>query len=101
MAQAVAGPPPAAPPRLPALTLREREVLAGVGDGLSSAQIGRRPGLGVPTVKAHVSRIIKKLQCENRVQAGLFVLRRNRAPVAPGVQGRRAPRGCPARLVRR
>ncbi|MEU8470647.1 response regulator transcription factor [Streptomyces sp. NPDC029006] len=73
--RAAAGPPQAVPPRLPSLTPREREVLAAIGDGLSNALIGRRLGLRVPTVKAHVSRIIKKLQCENRVQAGLFAMR--------------------------
>ncbi|MFK0114153.1 response regulator transcription factor [Streptomyces sp. NPDC091217] len=44
-------------------------------DGLSSAQIGRRLGLRVPTVKAHVSRIMEKLHCESRVQAGLLAMR--------------------------
>ncbi|MGW4913244.1 response regulator [Streptomyces sp. NPDC004270] len=75
VARAAAEPPPAVSPRLPALTPREREVLAAIADGLSNAQIGRRLGLRVPTVKAHVSRIMEKLHCESRVQAGLLAMR--------------------------
>ncbi|MFI6406221.1 response regulator [Streptomyces sp. NPDC050548] len=75
VARAAAEPASAVPPRLPSLTPREREVLAALADGLSNAQIGRRLGLRVPTVKAHVSRIMEKLHCESRVQAGLLAMR--------------------------
>ncbi|MEU6130005.1 response regulator transcription factor [Saccharopolyspora sp. NPDC047091] len=54
------------------LTDREREVLAGIGDGLSNAQIGERLFLSEATVKGYVSRTLVKLECANRVQAGLI-----------------------------
>ncbi len=58
--------------RIRELTEREVDVLACVGEGLSNAQIGRRLHLSEPTVKGHVSRILVKLRCENRTQAGLL-----------------------------
>lgn len=53
------------------LTERETEVLACLGEGLSNAQIGRRLYLTESTVKSYVSRMLVKLGCENRTQAGL------------------------------
>ncbi|MEO3824042.1 response regulator transcription factor [Actinomadura sp. B10D3] len=53
------------------LTERETEVLACLGEGLSNAQIGRRLSLTEATVKSYVSRMLVKLGCENRTQAGL------------------------------
>jgi DNA-binding NarL/FixJ family response regulator len=54
-------------------TGREREVALAVAHGLSNAQIGEALGMGVPTVKAHVSRLLTKLDLENRVQLALLV----------------------------
>ncbi|XRQ09249.1 response regulator [Actinomadura welshii] len=54
------------------LTEREIEVLACLGEGLSNAQIGRRLHLTEATVKGYVSRMLVKLDCENRTQAGLI-----------------------------
>jgi DNA-binding NarL/FixJ family response regulator len=53
------------------LTEREREVLAGLGEGLSNAQIASRLFLAEATVKGYVSRTLDKLGCANRTQAGL------------------------------
>ncbi|TDD75412.1 response regulator transcription factor [Actinomadura darangshiensis] len=53
------------------LTERETEVLACLGEGLSNAQIGKRLSLSEATVKSYVSRMLVKLGCENRTQAGL------------------------------
>ncbi|MFV2177330.1 LuxR C-terminal-related transcriptional regulator [Actinomadura sp. LOL_016] len=53
------------------LTERETEVLACLGEGLSNAQIGKRLYLTESTVKSYVSRMLVKLGCENRTQAGL------------------------------
>lgn len=55
------------------LTERERDVALAVGEGLSNAQIGRRLYLSVPTVKAHVSRVLTKLDAANRVQVAIVV----------------------------
>lgn len=46
-------------------------MLAGLGAGLSNAQIGRRLHLSEATVKGYVSRLMVKLGCDNRTQAGL------------------------------
>jgi DNA-binding NarL/FixJ family response regulator len=54
------------------LTERETEVLCCLGRGLSNAQIARRLHLTEPTVKGYVSRMLVKLRCENRTQAGLL-----------------------------
>ena len=58
--------------RLRPLTERETEVLAGLGDGLSNAEIAARLHLSEPTIKGYVSRTLTKLDCANRTQAGLL-----------------------------
>ncbi|MEV0384422.1 response regulator transcription factor [Nonomuraea sp. NPDC050643] len=55
------------------LSEREREVALAVGQGKSNAEIGRDLYMSVPTVKAHVSRILTKLDLNNRVQVALLV----------------------------
>jgi DNA-binding NarL/FixJ family response regulator len=54
------------------LTERETEVLAGLGEGLSNAQIAARLFLSEATIKGYVSRMLDKLGCANRTQAGLL-----------------------------
>ncbi|HEY0691730.1 MAG TPA: LuxR C-terminal-related transcriptional regulator, partial [Kribbella sp.] len=58
--------------RLAALTDREREVLAVVARGLSNADIGRELFMSEATVKAHVSRVLVKLDATNRVQVAIL-----------------------------
>jgi DNA-binding NarL/FixJ family response regulator len=58
--------------RLAHLTPREREVLACLGLGLSNQQIGQRLYLTETTVKGHITRLLVKLDCANRTQAGLL-----------------------------
>ncbi len=55
-----------------ALTEREVEVLTGLGEGLSNAQIAGRLYLSEATVKGYVSRMLDKLGLDNRTQAGLL-----------------------------
>lgn len=54
------------------LTERETDVLTCLGEGRSNAQIAKRLFLSETTVKGYVSRILVKLDCENRTQAGLL-----------------------------
>ncbi|GGY51227.1 response regulator transcription factor [Streptomyces xanthochromogenes] len=58
--------------RVGVLSERELEVLALLGEGLSNADAGRRIHMSEATVKTYVSRILSKLDCENRVQAALL-----------------------------
>jgi DNA-binding NarL/FixJ family response regulator len=58
--------------RVGTLTEREAEVLAGLGEGLSNAQIAARLYLSEATIKGYVSRTLDKLGCANRTQAGLL-----------------------------
>lgn len=71
---------PAAGPRrsqarisLSRLTDREREVAVALGRGMSNAEIGASLGMSVPTVKGHVSRLLTKLDLNNRVQVALLI----------------------------
>lgn len=54
------------------LTARQREVLAGVGQGLSNAQIAAALHLSEGTVKQYLSALFTALGTENRVQAALI-----------------------------
>lgn len=67
MERALAAAPPAALPE--GLTAREREVLQGIGEGLSNPQLAQRLGIGESTVKTHVSAVLAKLGVSTRLQA--------------------------------
>ncbi len=64
--------PAVARARVAALSERERGVLALLGEGLSNAEAGKRLHMSEATVKTYVSRILAKLECQNRVQAALL-----------------------------
>ena len=59
--------------RLSVLTERELEVAVCVGRGLSNSEIASELYLSIPTVKSHVSRLLTKLDCSNRVQVAMVV----------------------------
>ncbi len=67
MARARESSPPAVLPE--GLTAREREVLQGLGEGLSNPQLALRLGIGESTVKTHVSAVLSKLGVSTRLQA--------------------------------
>jgi len=54
------------------LSEREREVALAVGRGASNAEIAAELYMSVATVKAHVSRLLTKLEAGNRVQVALL-----------------------------
>ena len=58
--------------QLDRLTGREREVAVAIGLGKSNAEISRELYMSVATVKAHVSRVLEKLELNNRVQIALL-----------------------------
>ncbi len=58
--------------RLAGLTDKEREVVVLVGTGQSNAEIARALFISEGTAKTHVSRILTKLDCTNRVQAAIL-----------------------------
>jgi DNA-binding NarL/FixJ family response regulator len=58
--------------QLDRLTEREREVAVAIGLGRSNAEISRELYMSVATVKAHVSRVLEKLDFNNRVQIALL-----------------------------
>ena len=78
--------------RLAGLTDREREVLAGIGDGLSNARIASRLHLSEATVKGYISRMFEKLGCANRTQAGLLAKAAGLTAAGPAGQAARRPR---------
>jgi DNA-binding NarL/FixJ family response regulator len=57
---------------LAALSPREREILALIGEGLTNRQIGERLFLSEKTVKNNVSRLLGKLGVERRIQAAVI-----------------------------
>ncbi|WP_045299579.1 response regulator [Saccharothrix sp. ST-888] len=86
-------------PVLPALTDREQEILALVGEGLTNRQIGERLHLAEKTVKNHISRLLAKLGVERRVQAAV-IAGQARSATGRGLQerpSRPAPAGSFAR----
>jgi DNA-binding NarL/FixJ family response regulator len=58
--------------RLARLSDREREVVIAIGQGKSNAEISSELYMSVATVKAHVSRLLAKLELNNRVQVALL-----------------------------
>jgi DNA-binding NarL/FixJ family response regulator len=57
------------PANLAALSARQREILGYVVEGLSNAEIGRRPYLSESTIKQHLRAAYKLLGVNNRTEA--------------------------------
>jgi DNA-binding NarL/FixJ family response regulator len=59
--------------KLSTLSPRERDVALAIGHGQGNAEIAAALHLSVATVKGHVSRLLDKLEVDNRVQIALLV----------------------------
>jgi two-component system response regulator DesR len=66
----------------PALSAREREVLALAADGSTTAEIATRLTVSLGTVKRHLSSCFSKLGVENRSEALALLLDADRDPAA-------------------
>lgn len=68
------GPAPAETPigSTQALTEREREIVALLGDGLSNQEIAQELGLTENTIKHYITPILQKLGVRNRTEAALI-----------------------------
>nr|WP_225953314.1 response regulator transcription factor [Kibdelosporangium phytohabitans] len=62
----------AARARVGELTGREVDLLRCLGEGMSNAAVAAKLHLSEATVKSYVSRMLAKLRCDNRTQAGLL-----------------------------
>ena len=71
----------AAPARLDELTLREREIVELIRDGLSNKQIAARLNIELATAKNHVHRILEKLHVTRRGE--IASLLRRQSPKVP------------------
>lgn len=60
----------------PAITPREREIIALIARGSANKEIGAALGIAEDTVKQHVSRILQKLGVKDRAQASTEAIRR-------------------------
>jgi len=67
---------------LPPVSARERDVLVGVAKGLNNAELASELFIGEATVKSHVSSLLAKLDCRDRVQ--LVVRAYEAGVVVPG-----------------
>ncbi|MCK7626483.1 response regulator transcription factor [Streptomyces sp. RS10V-4] len=69
IAEFAARPEPAPRPRpVGNITEREREVLTLVGRGMSNSEIATRLHISVATAKAHIARLLTKLEARDRIQ---------------------------------
>ncbi len=59
-------------PRVSSLSVRDREILDLIAEGLTNRQIGERLFLAEKTVKNYVSTLLSKLNMQRRTQAAVF-----------------------------
>lgn len=55
-----------------ALSIRERDILLSITEGISNKEIAHRCNISEATVKVHVKHILRKLNMQNRTQAAVW-----------------------------
>ncbi len=73
----------------PVLTPRQQEIIRLLAMGLPNKQIARRLGIGVETVKTHISKVLAKLGVGSRTEAVIVAMR----------EGVLAPPGAPREVA--
>ncbi len=67
----------ARPPNSVQLTLREREIVNLIAEGLSNKEIAERLHIATYTVKSHVHNILEKLTLNTRLQIAAYIRKEN------------------------
>lgn len=63
------------------LTRRERQLLALMATGMNNSKIAGELGISLPTVKFHITSILRKLAIDSRTEAVLLALKHRLVPV--------------------
>jgi DNA-binding NarL/FixJ family response regulator len=80
--RAGASPEPPGDNRLGTLTVREREVLTLVANGLSNTEISRQLNISLATTKTHLGHLLTKLEARDRIQLVILAYRTGLVSVA-------------------
>lgn len=85
-----------APANVQSLTPRQREVLALIGQGLSTAEIARRLYRTVKTIESHRLMLGKRLGARNRVELARIAIQAGLTDLGEGVEGAAGEAGAQA-----
>ena len=66
------------------MTVRERQVIGAIADGLSNKEIAGRLHVATHTVKSHVHNILEKLALHTRLEVAAFAHEEKAEPLSPG-----------------
>ncbi len=67
-------------PGEPSLSPREREVLALIGEGLTTSEIAEKLVVSPGSVSTYIHRLIEKLHLKNKAEAMVYSLRHTTRP---------------------
>lgn len=74
-------------PTVPSLTIRQRDILSLLQEGLDNQAIARELNLSVKTIENHLTRLYKLLEVGSRLEAALYA---NQYPEILGIAGEQA-----------
>ena len=78
------GPPQAPGIGTPALTVRQRDLLRLLQQGLDNQSIAQETGLSIKTIENHLTRLYRQLDVQSRLEAVNFILRYPQILGTPG-----------------